>query len=89
MVFTRDILQFFLSLLKLYFKFMCLITVSAFLSVFMHVHTRMHTSTSASFLTLAALFSSDSTWGSSSALQGEFECRVANACSCLGWEDPF
>lgn len=64
MVFTQDILQFFLSLLKLYFKFMCLITVSAFLSVFMHVHTRMHTSTSASFLTLAALFSSDSTWGS-------------------------
>jgi len=63
MVFNQDILQFFLNLLKLHFKFVCLIIVSDFLSVFIHKHA----STLSSFLAVAALFSSSSAWGSSSA----------------------
>ena len=88
MVFNQDILQFFLSLLKLYFKFMYLIIVSALLSVFMHVHTHMHTSTLASFLTVAALFSSISTWGSSSTLQAEFDCGWPTCALAYGGKIP-
>lgn len=57
-------------------------------SVFMREHTHMHISTLASFLIVAGLSSSNSTWGSSSALQGEYACRWPTCTLAYGGKIP-